>query len=106
MSHVFWVPSLAEGQKNEHNWQRVEKGGQRTDDMSLSSISRLHFSNSFIHRCMPGRRVVGKAFKNMPGDKKFTCVECFPTGKEKVNRKLRASLSLGLLGSPNFTCIF
>lgn len=69
LSHVFCVPSLAEGQENEHNWQRVEKGGQRTDDMPPSSISRPHFSNSFTHGCMPGMRVVGKAFKNTPGDK-------------------------------------
>lgn len=69
VSHVFWVPSLADGQESEHNWQRVEKRAQKTDDMPPSSISRLHFSNSFTHRCMPGMHVVGKAFKNMPGDK-------------------------------------
>lgn len=106
MSHVFWVSSLPEGQENEHCWQRMEKGGQRTDDMPPSSISRPHFSNSFIHRCIPGMWVVEKAFKNTPGDKKFTCVESFPTGKEKMTRKFTASLSLGLLGSPSFTCIF
>lgn len=106
MSHVFWVPSLSEGQENEHNWQRVEKGGQKTHDMPPSSISRLHFSNSFIHRCMPGMQVVGKAFKNTLGDKKFACVESFSTGKEKMTGKLTASISLGLLGSPSFTCIF
>lgn len=69
ISQVLWVPSLAEGQENENNWQRVEKGGQKTDDMPPSSRTRLHFSNSFTHGCMPGMRVVGMAFKNMPGDK-------------------------------------
>lgn len=60
---------MAEVQENDHNGQRVEKGGQSTDDKPPNSISRLHFSNSFTHGCMPGMRVVGKAFKNTPGDK-------------------------------------
>jgi len=37
--------------------------------MPPSSVSSLHFSNSFPHGGMPGMWVVGKAFKNTPGDK-------------------------------------
>lgn len=69
MSHVLGVLSLPEGQEKELNWQSVGKGGQRTDYMPPSSVSSLHFSNSFPRGGMPGMWVVGKAFKNTPGDK-------------------------------------
>lgn len=41
MSHVLWVLSLPEGQKN---WQNVWKRGQRTDYIA----THFHFQPSFL----------------------------------------------------------
>lgn len=68
-SHILQVPILPEGQEIKLNQKRIGKGGQTSDCMPPSSISSLHFSDSFPCGGMPRMWVVGKAFENRPGDK-------------------------------------
>lgn len=52
---------------------------------------------------MPGMLVVGKALKNMPGDKSALVLKASLLAKEKMPRRLVPSPSLTLSGSPRFT---